>query len=193
VRGGPQPQKRPLFILGEACTQFGAVVPRVTAAAFGVQFQGIDEVDVVDNDITKIMNDIWGTFLQLSLDASTFEGAWENTCSTFGSKIDIRGEHAWSVTLLCGQDAAKLAASAMFCKAGDELSADDIQETIAELANMLGGNIKTLLPGRNQLSLPSPLSPEAEAYALAHCLMTRLAFLCKGSPIEVRLYRQEAA
>ena len=53
---------------------------------------------------------------------------------------------------------AKRVATTMLEVSEDELSVEDVNDSIGEITNMTGGNIKGLFPPGCQLSLPSVLS-----------------------------------
>jgi chemotaxis protein CheX len=67
---------------------------------------------------------------------------------------EISGEWNGVVCLSCSPRAARHAAAAMFEMADEELTADEITDAVGELVNVVGGNIKSLVPGPTVLSLP---------------------------------------
>lgn len=64
---------------------------------------------------------------------------------------------AWNGTacLTCSRSAARRAARLMFDLPDDELTDQEIDDAMGELINVVGGNIKGILPGPTDLSLPT--------------------------------------
>ncbi len=71
--------------------------------------------------------------------------------------VDISGPTPARVWLDVPDQLAKTAAAVMLGICFDDANADDAGEAIAELTNMIGGNIKGLMPGPSHLSLPRPM------------------------------------
>lgn len=82
--------------------------------------------------------------------------------------IQISGAWQGAVVLQTTDEFARNAASRMLCIEWDDLSSADIQDAMAELTNMIGGNIKSQVPGPSYLSLPSVTTGADFDFRLAH-------------------------
>jgi chemotaxis protein CheX len=71
--------------------------------------------------------------------------------------VTISGEWSGTVCVSCSRLAARNAASAMFGLEDAELTAEEIDDAVGELVNVVGGNIKSLVPGPSVLGLPTVL------------------------------------
>ena len=71
------------------------------------------------------------------------------------TSIQIAGEWTGSVVLGLSPELAVEAASAMLEIPVQEVAQSDLGDVAAELVNMVGGNLKSLLPGPSYLSLPT--------------------------------------
>lgn len=69
--------------------------------------------------------------------------------------IQISGTWKGAVVLQTTQGFARSAASHMLRIDDQEVTAEDIQDAMAEITNMIGGNIKSQVPGPSFLSLPT--------------------------------------
>ncbi len=69
--------------------------------------------------------------------------------------IEISGRWRGTVILQATSQFASLAASRMLAMEQDQVVLIDCQDAISELTNMIGGNIKSLVPGPTSLSIPS--------------------------------------
>jgi hypothetical protein len=71
------------------------------------------------------------------------------------SWVQIVGPWTGTVVLTCGRStAAELARCLLAEHAPPVLEAEDIDDALGELANVVGGNVKALLPGPSVLGLP---------------------------------------
>lgn len=123
--------------------------------------------------IVEIARETWTAFLS-EIGAIELDGAAAAVHDAVTGSVDITGAWNGAVELTCSRTAARLAAATMY--ALDEASVTDgeVLDAVGELVNIVGGNIKSLLPGPTDLSLPSvhdtaPVAPdgaELEAEAL---------------------------
>ncbi len=68
--------------------------------------------------------------------------------------VDIADAWRGNIGLTCSLAAAKHAASIMFDMDESELGQSEINDAIGELVNIVGGNIKALLPAPAEMSIP---------------------------------------
>jgi chemotaxis protein CheX len=105
-------------------------------------------------DIVAITQNIFETMLQTQVDQSTANGALDSKSSVVGC-IHIAGEWSGVVLVKASDKLASFAASRMLLIDPDDVQVNDLQDTLAELTNMIGGNIKSIVPGPSNLSLPT--------------------------------------
>ena len=103
--------------------------------------------------------------------------------------VTITGAWSGLVGLSCSPAAARQAAALMF--ATDEASLEDVEVTdaIGELVNIVGGNLKSLLPEPTVLSLPSvvadgPIEDHARATPVR-----QVGFAWGDEPVVVRVWK----
>ena len=142
-------------------------------------------------DLFEILEIIWSTQLGFELERGCrAEGVMnlpqENLMTGI---VQISGGFAGAVHLICGRSVVKRAAAQMFSVPEDELSDDDLRDALGELTNMVGGNVKTLLPGSEFLSLPTVI--EGSDYGVARLdsdivASTEASYLDK--PLRVTLF-----
>ena len=69
--------------------------------------------------------------------------------------VDIVGPWTGSVVLTCAPaTAAALTESVLMTRPPTVVDDEDVADALGELANVLGGNIKSVLPGESKLGLP---------------------------------------
>jgi CheY-specific phosphatase CheX len=108
-----------------------------------------------DSEIAQIVATIWQSVLGIECQPTTdLPGA---STGTMLGCVHITGAWQGAVVLGCPKAFAARAATIMFNTPDQECNVTDMQDAIAELTNMIGGNLKALLTDAEacQLSLPS--------------------------------------
>jgi len=93
---------------------------------------------------------VWRTML--GLDASDRAEPAEGDELT--TSVDISGAWVGTVSITCSPALAKHLAATMLACPQDDATAADVRDVIAELTNVVGGNMKGVLPGPSKLSIP---------------------------------------
>ncbi|MGY1811331.1 chemotaxis protein CheX [Blastococcus sp. SYSU D00820] len=103
---------------------------------------------------------------------------------TLSSWVEIVGPWNGSVVVTCGRDtAAELTRAMLKEHAPEVLETEDVEDALGEIANVVGGNVKAVLPGPSVLGLPEvgptpPAGPEADT--------CRVDVLWRGQPLTIR-------
>ena len=100
--------------------------------------------------------------------------------------IHITGTFHGGIRLHCTTAVVRRAASIMFGRPEGELAVEDDRDVIGELANVVAGNIKALIPGTNSISLPTIV--EGEDYRVSTVevrSVDNVAFELDGEPVIV--------
>jgi len=107
-----------------------------------------------ESQIRSIVRSVWST--QLGLEIQDVEGPVQPSPSqTLTAAIHISGDYHGGIRLECSRAVVRRAASIMFDLPAERLTDDDERDVIGELANVVTGNIKALIPGTNSISLPT--------------------------------------
>lgn len=107
-----------------------------------------------ESQIRSIVRSVWST--QLGLEVHDAEGTVQPAPSpTMTAAIHINGDSHGGIRLECSRAIVRRAASIMFDLPAEQLADDDDRDVIGELANVVAGNIKALMPGSNSISLPT--------------------------------------
>jgi len=75
-----------------------------------------------------------------------------------GAEVAISGKWKGSVTVCTCDALGPRIAARMFRKEDDSVTGEDLIDALTKLTNIIAGNIKAILPGPSQLSLPVPLA-----------------------------------
>lgn len=100
---------------------------------------------------------------------------------------------AWNglVLLLPTETFVRQATAAMLAVPPPQVTMADMEDALAELCNVLGGGVKSLLPGPSTLALPMVLHGSNYAVRLPRStLLAGLRFSCQQQPLELRVLQQ---
>ncbi|MEZ6233916.1 MAG: chemotaxis protein CheX [Phycisphaerales bacterium] len=107
-----------------------------------------------EDEIRQLAQTVWETTLGIPLtpqDTPSFASGTRMVVAC----VQITGAWGGAVFLHVPEPAARAAAAGMFQCEQRSVRVQDMQEAVAELGNMVAGNIKALLPEPSCLSLPT--------------------------------------
>lgn len=105
-------------------------------------------------DLAAIATDVWAAFLSAEGVHALLEGPPGPTYDdTVHATVAVTGAWVGRIALTLPPEAADLAAATMLGVTDAE--AADVADAVGELANMVGGNVKSLVPAPSTLGLPS--------------------------------------
>lgn len=113
----------------------------------------VEEMPSVEQ-LNMIAEDAWSAYLDPDGDAPLEIDAPQTGPVELTASVAVVGAWNGHLVVACSRNGSRDVASAMLALPADELSADDIGDALGELANVLGGNVKSLLPAPSTLSLP---------------------------------------
>ena len=105
------------------------------------------------NKIICITQNVFGSMAGLEPAVAELEEAIDGPRMT--GVVQISGNWQGAILVQTTQELARTAAAAMLQIGADELTAGELQDALAELSNMIGGNIKGHVPGPSYLSMPT--------------------------------------
>ena len=136
-------------------------------------------VSVPSEQMFEYAQTVWTTILGVPLSASPSP---DPGAERFHGRVHISGAWEGTVVLECSGAFARWAASRMF--ESNDTTFDEVRDALGELTNMVGGNIKALLPGPSRLSIPEVASGEkVEEERVLHVLELD----CQGEPVVLKL------
>lgn len=110
--------------------------------------------------------------------------------NTLAGCVQIMGSWQGTVALLCPMPLARKASAIMFGVEEETAGTEEIQDALGELANMTGGNIKSLLPEPCYLSLPAVAVTDYGLRIPGSELVTEVTFQCQGYQFVVSLLKR---
>ncbi len=133
-----------------------------------------------DEFIKDLTVTVWSTVLGLEASAATPAG---EDLEEIRTSVDITGAWEGTISLAFSRSLGRQLTAAMLACEESETTPDLIRDVVGELANVLGGNVKGVLPGPCKLSLP-----RVEAGTSSNegpTIAQRVWFDCAGQPFSV--------
>jgi len=139
------------------------------------------------DDLVEVVVATWSSFLgdesaSLLLPAAdvAIEGDKASGCVT------IRGGWEGAVLMEMSPRLAAVVASGLFGSSETDLSPEEVADAVGELVNVVGGNVKGMLPGPSELSLPSVATGSGFTMHVPKSTASlRLGFTWCGEPLAV--------
>ncbi len=139
-----------------------------------------------EEDIDQITASIWTSILGLEVQRRERDVPTGEQEGFLTGSIEISGTWSGAVALHCSVPLAHEIAAIMFGVEPEAVQDQDMRDAVGELTNMLGGNLKSLLPEPCVLSLPTASegfgygenNPSGQAFS-------QVAFDCHGQPLWV--------
>lgn len=109
--------------------------------------------DVSVEMVTQIVESIFTTMMDLPVSAS--EAPWLPARDRLVSSVHLEGDWSGVVSLECNQEQACRFAGRLLSMNPPDAVDDDVRDALGELANMIGGNLKSTIAVDARLSMPS--------------------------------------
>ena len=145
------------------------------------------QIETFQEDAGRIAVDVFQTMLSLDI--------WLDDTASSDLPVEVAtaavyfaGEWKGAVLIECTTSQAFDFTARLFSSAPPTSMNDDVRDALGELANMVAGNLKSVLPGGVGISMPSVV--EGKNYSLKICggnLSTRLRFQSPLGPFSLIL------
>ena len=140
-----------------------------------------------ENMIAEVVQSIFSTMLDIELTPSEIPAATEQ--EPLLTSVQIAGEWTGSIVLAMSPELASASAAAMLTLTPAEVNEEDRRDVAAELINMIGGNVKSLLPGPSYLSLPTIIAGSDFGLQFHQALLIEdVSMQSPAGALRVRLY-----
>ena len=106
------------------------------------------------DDLLEIADQVWSSYLDPEGVNPLVPVAPRQPADEVSAAVSVTGAWRGHVVISFSSAASRHAAAALLGVEFDEVSTADITDAVGELANIIGGNVKSLLPEPSALSLP---------------------------------------
>ena len=145
-----------------------------------------------DEDLVRLTKTLWSSMLQLEVEEMKEPLPVKPHQGRVTGSVHITGAWAGAVTVECSATLAQRATTIMFGLEDEPPTPELIRDAVGELVNIAGGNIKDLVSGACQLSLPTVM--EGIDYHISipgsQCIK-EMKFHCDSEPIIVCILERE--
>ena len=139
--------------------------------------------------IEQIVQSIYATML--NIEVARVEEPAALAPDSLLATVQITGQWMGCVVLAMTPEVARASAAAMLNIAEQDALDHDQKDVAAELVNMTGGNLKSLLPGPSYLSLPTVVTGQDIDVRIHDAeLIDDVTLVCEFGPLRVRLYAE---
>ena len=143
---------------------------------------------IAEDEIRQSVEDLWLSVLGLAIEPRQDRSFPDESPGLLTGSVEISGAWQGAVTLDFGPTLARQAAAIMFGVEPRDTSYDQIQDALGELTNILGGQVKSLLPEPCRLSLPAVAARDDYAFRGLHDkILATLDFACQDAPFRVTI------
>lgn len=145
---------------------------------------------VHEDDLAEMLEQVWMSYLDPEGVSPLVPTGDEKQPSEVHSSVSISGSWHGHLVCACSQGAARRATAAFLATEPDEVATEDISDVLGELANILGGNVKAMLPQGCFLSLPTVvLAPQTASYFPLAERVSGLYGSWDGEPVSISLWQ----
>lgn len=145
-------------------------------------------MEILEQDILELTINVWSSVLELEVHPAPGPIGSLETERTLSGCITLDGAWRGAVAIHCTTALARKVASVMFGVEPEKASVAEVQDALGEITNMVGGQIKSLLPRPTRLSLPAVAEGGDYTLRIPGCtLINRLLLVCQGEPFQVSL------
>jgi chemotaxis protein CheX len=138
---------------------------------------------IAPDDLRSMVDEIWSSLFdpppEDAADESPIDG------DVVAGYVDIAGGWDGRVLVSTTQEGALAIAAAMLALPVSHVAADDLADAMGELANIVGGSVKSCVDGHSTLSLPAVSRVGAEPPRAPHSLQVTAVW--RDYPLRVRV------
>ena len=135
----------------------------------------------LENELKEYAEFAWSTFdFEICPSSETSDEKIEHLENSIAANVQISGEWQGAITLSIETDLACQLAERMFSRAKGLATQEELRDAMAEMINMIGGNIKSLLKQPCFLSIPVVELKKASLHFPFMEQVSRVMFDCMG-------------
>ena len=148
-------------------------------------------MQLLSDDVAAIVQEVWSSML--GLDIAPVDAPAKVAGPAIAGSVGVTGASDCLIAMEMGVDTAKLVGATMFMMGVDEIEMGDVIDAVGEMTNMVGGNIKSLLPEPSTLSLPVVAQGESPTLKVVggQNLLSQV-FMCGEGPVLVSVWNRQA-
>lgn len=136
-------------------------------------------------DVQMLVEDVWSSYLGTEEPLVVGLGEVEDLDAGWSAAVTVTGAWEGMISVALPTSAAEEVCRRMLDV--DETHDEDVADAVGELVNMIGGNVKSLMPGPSVLSLPVVAAGRVARPSDATEVCRVDAWWC-GAPVQVTVH-----
>lgn len=144
--------------------------------------------DIDESMVTEIVGDVF-----TGLFGERYERPWAQPVGEplpVSARVTVSGGWDGTVVFACTEPFALTAASELLGIGAEEVVEEDLRDVVGEFANVIGGNVKSVMPGPSALSIPQAsldgaATPDGAVEAL------RVDLFWQDLPLSVSIWKSQ--
>ncbi len=144
-------------------------------------------MSVSTEDLGQIVEEVLTAFLP-DLSPANPE---DDEPTTVAAIVHISGTWTGSVVVSCSDDLASRTAASMLEAEPSGLTGEDISDAMGEVANMIGGGVKSMMPEPSVLSLPVVAFGGGQNFVPGTIEVQSGRWTCDGRPLRVTVLEHD--
>ena len=150
-------------------------------------------MNVETGSVSSVVQEVWSSMLGMGVDDAGNDAPTAPGTSGLSGSVRFCGAWDGAIFLDCSSELARTMAAGMFGTQPEALTTEEIHDALGELVNIIGGNLKHLLPPPCQLQLPAVQEEEHPDRATSPGrLVTEVGFTCESETFRVSLVESQA-
>jgi chemotaxis protein CheX len=138
--------------------------------------------------LTQIVGDVFTGLLGTEVEPPLF-ASHRSDVLPVSATVSVSGEWSAKVIFACSESLARRVTADMLETGPSEVTDDDVRDVIGEVVNVIGGNVKSIMPGPSALSLPQA-SLAGEPSCPIDVASLRLELAWHDEPIRITVWTQ---
>lgn len=145
------------------------------------------------NELKDIASEVWASMANTYLEPAGVIAGPESSTGSVTSSVRVEGAWEGAVRLDMNMDMARTTTARLLGAEEADISPEDIQDAVGELANMLGGGVKELMPQPCKLSPPSvSLGDERKCAILSGRITSECSFTADSGLLRVSVVERDS-
>ena len=146
-------------------------------------------MEAIIEGLNQVIEIIWSSVLGMDIEEIEKDSLEIEKGTVFlTGSVEFTGGWEGAVSIHCSMALASTISATMFGSDPENVSSDEVKDSLGELANIAAGNIKPLLPATCSLTMPSVI--EGTDYKMTYRgskSIGELHFQCDGHPVSIQL------
>jgi chemotaxis protein CheX len=148
--------------------------------------------ELENSKVSEAVETVWHNMLGLPVTLNPIQMGNRSRPTMMIGFIQITGAWQGAIKLECSAGLARRLSAIMFGADPCEITPDQVNDALGELTNMIGGNVKSLLPEPNQLSMPAVTEGTDYLFSVPGSkALAEMSFTCEGKPFHITILQSD--